>query len=144
MDHAIACSRILSAKISRRSGGSSFESRKPRTRYLGSRITAAATTGPKREPRPTSSTPATKTAPFDHALFSYFKVQCRRLRSRSFAADAESCFSRARLAVAGMLEKKCQYSAKLSSPTCALWSKLENYGYLNYKPIRMPEPFRHP
>ena len=41
-------------------GLETFESRIPRTRRLGSRITAAATTGPASGPRPASSTPATR------------------------------------------------------------------------------------
>src|SRR5437879_13319272 len=91
--HAIACWRIRSANISRRSGSSSFESRSPRTLYSGSRITAAATTGPNREPRPTSSTPATKRAPHAHALFSYLSVHRSLLSRRSFAVAAETGFS---------------------------------------------------
>src|SRR5512146_1094442 len=50
---------------------------------------AAATTGPKREPRPTSSTPATSLAPDDQASFSNFSVHLRRLRRRSLAAAGE-------------------------------------------------------
>jgi len=55
---AIARLRIEPASTSRRSGVSSFESRSPRTGRSGSRITAAATTGPASGPRPASSTPA--------------------------------------------------------------------------------------
>src|SRR5580692_6573329 len=88
--HATACSRILSANTSRRSGRSSFESRSPRTRYAGSRMTAAATTQPNSDPRPTSSTPATSRAPDAQALFSYRNVQRSFLSSRSLAADADS------------------------------------------------------
>ena len=73
--HAIARSRIRSASSSRRSAGSSFESRRPRIRCAGSRITAAATTGPNSEPRPTSSTPATSVAPLAQASFSNLSVQ---------------------------------------------------------------------
>src|SRR5437588_11158065 len=56
-------------------------------------MTAAATTGPNRQPRPTSSTPATSFAPADHARFSNFCVHFNRLRRRIFAAAAESTFS---------------------------------------------------
>ena len=93
MAQAMACWRMRSANISRRSGSSSFESRSPRTRYVGSRMTAAATTGPNREPRPTSSTPATKRAPHCHALFSYRSVHRSLLSRRSFAVAAETGFS---------------------------------------------------
>src|SRR5262249_16133044 len=93
MAQAIACSRMRADRISRRSGGSSLESRSPRMRYAGSRITAAATTGTKRDPRPTSSTPATRAAPEAHAFFSNFRVQRSRLSRRNFAAEAESFLS---------------------------------------------------
>src|SRR6266496_1324592 len=56
-------------------------------------MTAAATTGPNSDPRPTSSTPATSVAPDAHASFSYFTVQRRLFNSRSFAAAGESFFS---------------------------------------------------
>src|SRR6266568_6327605 len=56
-------------------------------------MTAAATTGPNSDPRPTSSTPATSFAPDAHATFSYFNVQRRRFSSRSFAAAGEIVFS---------------------------------------------------
>src|SRR5438067_525006 len=55
-------------------------------------MTAAATTGPNNDPRPTSSTPATSVAPEPHASFSYLRVQWRRFSRRSFMADAEGCF----------------------------------------------------
>src|SRR6266581_929001 len=58
---AVARSLILSARISRRSGGSTLESASPRTCRSGSRITAAAYTGPASGPRPASSTPQTTT-----------------------------------------------------------------------------------
>src|ERR1035438_9959512 len=87
------CSRISSASFSRRSVGTNLESRNPRMRYAGSRITAAATTGPNSDPRPTSSTPATCSAPVAHASFSNLSVQRSFFNSRSFAAEAE-IFSR--------------------------------------------------
>src|SRR6266849_3344329 len=58
---AIARCLILPARISRRSGGSTLESASPRTWRAGSRITAAAYTGPASGPRPASSTPQTTT-----------------------------------------------------------------------------------
>src|SRR5215472_4105222 len=88
--HATACSRMRSARTSRRSGNSSFESRNPRMRYAGSRITAAATTHPNSDPRPTSSTPATRRAPDAHAFFSYLNVHRRRLSKRNFAAEGDN------------------------------------------------------
>src|ERR1039458_673318 len=65
-------------------------------------MTAAATTGPNKEPRPTSSTPAIKRAPSRHAIFSNFSVQCRRLSRRSLAAEGERVLSRASLNLADM------------------------------------------
>jgi hypothetical protein len=53
-------------------------------------MTAAATTGPKREPRPTSSTPATNFAPVAHANFSNFVVHFSLFSRRSLAAALES------------------------------------------------------
>jgi hypothetical protein len=58
-------------------------------RYSGSRITAAATTGPKSDPRPTSSIPATSVAPVAQASFSNFRVQRSLFNKRSLAAEAE-------------------------------------------------------
>src|SRR5689334_12234061 len=56
-------------------------------------MTAAATTGPNKHPRPTSSTPATSLAPPAQAFFSNFRVHFRRLSKRIFAAAAESFFA---------------------------------------------------
>src|SRR5690348_17972528 len=56
-------------------------------------MTAAATTGPKRAPRPTSSTPATSWAPSAQASFSYFSVHLSFLSSRSLSVDIERCSS---------------------------------------------------
>src|SRR5437016_11655468 len=61
-------------------------------------MTAAATTGPNRHPRPTSSTPATSFAPESHARFSNFCVHFSRLSKRIFSADAESFFATGRSA----------------------------------------------
>src|ERR1035441_4500758 len=58
MAHATARSRMRTASTSRRFGSSSLLSLRPRTGRSGERTTAAATTGPKSAPRPTSSTPA--------------------------------------------------------------------------------------
>ena len=58
---ATARSRMRSASTSRRSASSSLLSLQPSNRVAsGERTTAAANTGPKSEPRPTSSTPATR------------------------------------------------------------------------------------
>src|SRR5580700_3027562 len=86
---AMACSRMRSASTSRRSASSSFESRRPRIRYAGSRIPAAATTGPNSDPRPTSSTPATSCAPAAHARFSNLRVHRSFFSKRNLAAEAE-------------------------------------------------------
>src|ERR1019366_23137 len=82
--------RMRSASSSRRSAGSSFESRRPRMRCPGSRMTAAATTGPNSDPRPTSSTPATCCAPAAQARFSKFRVQRSFFSKRNLAAEAET------------------------------------------------------
>src|SRR5208337_328687 len=87
---AIECWRMRRASSSRRSAGSSLESRRPRMRYAGSRITAAATTGPNSDPRPTSSTPATCSAPAAQACFSKLRVQRSFFRKRNLAAEAET------------------------------------------------------
>src|SRR5271168_5168760 len=60
---ARACSRMRGANSARRSGVSFLESSRPTMRRLGLRITAAATTGPKRAPRPASSRPAMRIQP---------------------------------------------------------------------------------
>src|ERR1700686_115392 len=52
-------------------------------------MTAAATTGPKSDPRPPSSTPAISCAPEIEASFSNLRVQRRRFSKRIFAAEAE-------------------------------------------------------
>src|ERR1039458_2933362 len=87
---AMQCWRIRSASSSRRSAGSSLESRKPRMRCAGARITAAATTGPNSDPRPTSSTPATCSAPAAQARFSKLSVQRSFFSKRNLAAEAET------------------------------------------------------
>src|ERR1700674_3199332 len=52
-------------------------------------MTAAATTGPNSDPRPTSSTPATNCAPAAHARFSNLRVQRSFFSKRNLAAEAE-------------------------------------------------------
>src|SRR6266849_3501678 len=64
---ASARSWMSTNSSSRRSGGTSLESRTPRTRCSGVTTTAAATTGPASGPRPASSTPATRAKPARHA-----------------------------------------------------------------------------
>src|SRR5260370_486745 len=81
---------MLWASSSRRSAGSSLESRRARMRCTGSRITSAATTGPNSDPRPTSSTPATCSAPAAQARFSKFSVQRSFFSRRSLAVAAET------------------------------------------------------
>src|SRR6266481_5254968 len=51
-------------------------------------MTAAATTGPNSDPRPTSSTPATCVAPAAQARFSNFSVQRSFFSKRNFAVAA--------------------------------------------------------
>src|SRR5690349_15957426 len=76
-DHATARSLIRPASTSRRSASSCLGSFRPRTGRSGSRMTAAATTGPNRAPRPTSSTPAT--APKPRARSSRSSVASQRI-----------------------------------------------------------------
>src|SRR6202047_4352783 len=52
-------------------------------------MTAAATTGPNSDPRPTSSTPATSCAPAAHARFSNLRVHRSFFSKRNLAAEAE-------------------------------------------------------
>src|SRR5579862_9303727 len=52
-------------------------------------MTAPATTGPKSDPRPTSSTPATSVAPEAQASFSYFRVHFSRLSRRILSVPGE-------------------------------------------------------
>src|SRR5437773_8523787 len=61
--NASARAAISRARRARSGGASSFESRTPWTGRSRSRTTAPATTGPARQPRPTSSTPATTRYP---------------------------------------------------------------------------------
>src|ERR1017187_802520 len=63
MAHATARSRMRSASTSRRLGSSNLLSLRPRTGLSSERITALAKTAPNKEPRPTSSTPATARKP---------------------------------------------------------------------------------
>src|SRR5437660_3705345 len=53
-------------------------------------MTAAATTGPNSDPRPTSSTPATCVAPAAQARFSNLRVQRNFFRRRSLMVAAET------------------------------------------------------
>src|SRR6185295_9456207 len=68
---ATARSWITVKSISRRSGSSSLLSATPRMRRSGAMMTAAATTGPARGPRPASSTPAIRVTPVFQAFASY-------------------------------------------------------------------------
>src|SRR5580658_9415792 len=63
MAQQTARSRMRSASVSRRSGSICLLSLRPRIGRSGESTTAAATTAPKSEPRPTSSTPATALKP---------------------------------------------------------------------------------
>src|SRR5208337_2211903 len=87
---AMECWRMRNASSSRRSGRSSLESRSPRMRCAGSSITAAATTGPNSDPRPTSSTPATRSAPAAQARLSKLRVQRSFFSKRNLTAEAET------------------------------------------------------
>src|SRR5207249_9594514 len=58
--------------------GTSFESHTPGMARSGCSTTAAATTGPARQPRPTSSTPATCTKPTRRSAFSSVRIASGR------------------------------------------------------------------
>ena len=77
-----ALATIRAYNRSRAAGVRSFESRRPETGRLGSNTTAAATTGPAKQPRPTSSTPATRRKPCRLRAFSIVRLaEERNLRS---------------------------------------------------------------
>src|SRR5260221_4991532 len=83
--HASACSRMRSANCVRRSGTSCLETSSPTMRRFGFRITAAATTGPNKAPRPASSKPAMRVQPSLRAARSKREEQ-RRLISAAILA----------------------------------------------------------
>src|SRR5947209_3460290 len=89
-------------------------------------MTAAATTGPKSEPRPTSSTPATKCAPDCQAFFSKRSVQRSFLRRRSLAADGERGFWDGDLPLRGTGDK-------------AIFAEIWIRGKRKWKPFASPE-----
>src|SRR4051812_24538457 len=71
---AIACRTMRSYRRSRSGAGTVFESHTPGMWRSGCSTTAAATTGPARHPRPTSSQPATCTNPTRRSAFSSVRV----------------------------------------------------------------------
>ncbi len=73
MPMASADCAISANSSSRRAGVRFFESSSPSGTACGSRITAAATTGPASGPRPTSSTPASGQRPSAMAFVSRWK-----------------------------------------------------------------------
>src|ERR1700740_2303529 len=87
---ARACSRIRCAKTWRRWAVSFLEASSPTMRRRGLRITAAAKTGPKSEPRPASSRPAMRCQPLCRAVRSNREEQSRRIGADSSTASAET------------------------------------------------------
>src|SRR3954451_19378007 len=81
-DQAIACLTMRANSRSRSSARTSFESQTPGMCLSGWRMTAPATTGPARQPRPTSSTPATYTKPWRRSAFS----RVRKARTLTIAS----------------------------------------------------------
>jgi hypothetical protein len=69
MAQARACSRMMGASSSRRASVSFLESRRPSIGRFGSRMTAAANTGPASGPRPASSTPQTMSSSVNGRFF---------------------------------------------------------------------------
>src|SRR5260221_12341437 len=76
---AMECFVIRSNNRSRSSAGTTLESQTPGMCLSGWRTTAAATTGPARQPRPTSSTPATWTNPARRSAFSSVRIAGTRV-----------------------------------------------------------------
>src|SRR5271166_2553147 len=93
MAMATALRSTTLTRRSRSSRRSCFESRSPRMRVSGGRMTAAATTGPKSAPRPTSSTPAMQVAPCSRAAFSYLLPQTSDRSMRNLRVAAETLSS---------------------------------------------------
>ena len=83
---ASAFSRISMASRSRRAAESFFESARPTIGRAGSRITAAATTGPASGPRPASSTPQIMPEPMTEAA-----IPRQQLSRRCSGAIAGAC-----------------------------------------------------
>src|SRR5438876_1871034 len=77
--HTTAERRMTSYRRARSSAGTSLESQTPRTGRSGWSTTAAATTGPARQPRPTSSTPATYMKPARRSAFSSVRMAGTRV-----------------------------------------------------------------
>src|SRR5262249_45799046 len=77
--HATARSRMRTYSSSRSAAGTALESHTPGMCRPGWRTTAAATTGPARQPRPTSSTPATWTKPTRRSAFSSVRIAGTRV-----------------------------------------------------------------
>ena len=76
---------MVSKSSSLRFSESALESFKPGMSVSGGRITAAATTGPARGPRPASSTPAMCWMPRSLSFFSMASICSRRAFSRACA-----------------------------------------------------------
>src|SRR5215475_5042287 len=72
---------MRSYRRSRSAAGTSFESHTPAMWRSGWSTTAPATTGPARQPRPTSSTPATCTNPTRRSAFSSVRIAGTRVTS---------------------------------------------------------------
>src|SRR4051812_47934674 len=84
---AIACRTMRSYRRSRSGAGTVFESHTPGMWRSGCRTTAAATTGPARQPRPTSSTPATCTNPTRRSAFSSVRIAGTRVIRSALRLD---------------------------------------------------------
>src|SRR5271165_143979 len=116
------------ARRSRSSRRSCFESRSPRTRVSGGRMTAAATTGPKRAPRPTSSTPAIQVAPCNRAAFSNLLPQTseRSMRSLRVAAETPSSLEGCSSGISGSKSDSKSCAIKVSLQRTRLRKEVEN------------------
>src|SRR5262245_22976785 len=84
---AIATLRTRTSRCSRVSASRRLESSRPGSRQRSGRITAAATTGPAREPRPASSTPAIDRYPRRRSSCSSRSSSARRPNSAKSAGS---------------------------------------------------------
>ena len=142
--HASARSRISGASRSRSRRSAPSNRASPRMRRRGSRITAAATTGPASGPRPASSTPATR-ADQPAARASHRRPRSRRApsafenrpRPRAPAPPRRSARCIARNSLLQLLRRAADLRAALSSARASAAAA-------HLLPGRIPAPARRP
>src|SRR5262245_36559920 len=107
-----ACLTIDSYSCSRSAAGTAFESQTPGMCRSGCRTTAPATTGPARQPRPTSSVPATYTNPARRSAFSRVRVAGTRV-TRPLLLGAVLHARRLALQIAQVVELGAAHARRL-------------------------------